>query len=300
LVSGQTVWEHPEIGEILPSAERMTTTVLLEPESKSVLYCKVWHCLKSCQAVSKSCIYSTIEGKATFMKLNHIDLLSRSVKWTGIAGVSLLSLLISLPVGAQGQLNPNPSIFNEPPYAGKPRVSPGEVTPAPAPAQTPDPTPTETPVTPPTQEKPAPGSESGRQDVISLAEANGSFKTLISALKAAGLVETLQGEGPFTIFAPSDAAFAKLPQDALKELISEPRHRDALRKILTYHVVPGQVLSSDIKPGKVKTVEGNTIDVKVNGASGVMVNDSKVVQPDIKGSNGVIHVIDSVLLPPDV
>lgn len=132
-----------------------------------------------------------------------------------------------------------------------------------------------------------------------MAESNKQFTVLTKALKAAGLVDILQGQGPFTVFAPTDAAFAKLPQDAVQELL-RPENKEVLVKILTYHVVPGQVLSNDLKSGEVKSVEGGPISVKVNSPQDVMVNDAKVIQPDIKGSNGVIHAIDNVILPPDL
>jgi uncharacterized surface protein with fasciclin (FAS1) repeats len=134
---------------------------------------------------------------------------------------------------------------------------------------------------------------------VALAASNDSFKTLTAALKAAGLTETLSGKGPFTIFAPTDAAFAALPQDALQELL-KPENKDILVKILSYHVVPGNVASTDLKSGEVKTVEGGPVNVQVDSAKGVTVNDAKVVQPDIKASNGVIHAIDKVILPPDL
>jgi uncharacterized surface protein with fasciclin (FAS1) repeats len=134
---------------------------------------------------------------------------------------------------------------------------------------------------------------------VALAAANDSFKTLTAALKAAGLTETLSGQGPFTVFAPTDAAFAQLPQDALQELL-KPENKDILVKILTYHVVPGNVTSGDLKPGEVKTVEGGAVNVQADPAKGVSVNDASVVQPDIKASNGVIHAIDKVMLPPDL
>lgn len=134
---------------------------------------------------------------------------------------------------------------------------------------------------------------------MALAAANDSFKTLTAALKAAGLTETLSGEGPYTVFAPTDEAFAALPQDALQDLL-KPENKEILVKILTYHVVPGNVQSSALTSGAVKSVEGGAIDVKVDSASGVTVNDAKVVQSDIQASNGVIHVIDKVILPPDL
>jgi uncharacterized surface protein with fasciclin (FAS1) repeats len=136
-------------------------------------------------------------------------------------------------------------------------------------------------------------------NLVTLLEKNESFKTLAKALKAAGLTETLQGKGLFTIFAPTDAAFAKLPADALKDLL-KPENKEVLVKILTYHVVSGKVLSTDLKSGEVKTVEGGAINVKVDPVTGVTVNDAKVTQADIQGSNGVVHAIDNVILPPDL
>jgi uncharacterized surface protein with fasciclin (FAS1) repeats len=130
-----------------------------------------------------------------------------------------------------------------------------------------------------------------------LANDNGSFKTLVKALTAAGLIDTLQGEGPFTIFAPTDAAFAKLPQDALQDLL-KPENKEVLIKVLTYHVVSGKVLSSDLKSGEVKSLQGDPITVEVN--NGVQVNDATVTKADIEGSNGVIHQIDNLILPPSL
>lgn len=192
-------------------------------------------------------------------------------------------------------LNPRPSIFNEAPYNRGSQTTPSETAPVPStPSVAPTTPATETPAKPPTN-----GATSNRnKTVIALAETNSSFKTLTQALKAAGLTETLQGTGPFTIFAPTDAAFAKLPQDALNDLL-KPENKEVLIKVLTYHVVPGKVLSTDLKPGEVKSLQGDPISVKVD-ANGVAVNDGKVVQADIQGSNGVIHAIDNVILPPSL
>jgi len=192
-------------------------------------------------------------------------------------------------------LNPRPSIFDEPPYNRGSQTTPSEVAPTPS---TPAPTPT-TPATETPAQPPASGTTSNQnQTVVALAESNSSFKTLTQALKAAGLTETLKGSGPFTIFAPTDAAFAKLPQDALEDLL-KPENKEVLMKVLTYHVVPGKVLSRDLKPGEVKSLQGDPIAVKVDG-NGVVVNDGKVIQADIQGSNGVIHAIDNVILPPSL
>lgn len=142
-----------------------------------------------------------------------------------------------------------------------------------------------------------PATSAKKMTIVDVAVKNGSFKTLVTALKAAGLVETLSGKGPFTVFAPNDAAFAKLPKATLTDLL-KPENKEKLTKILTYHVVSGSVLSKDIKPGKVATVEGSDVTLKVNGKR-VMVNTAKVIKADIKTSNGVIHVIDRVILPPN-
>ncbi|MBC6434011.1 fasciclin domain-containing protein [Nostoc sp. HG1] len=194
-----------------------------------------------------------------------------------------------------GVTNPRPSIFNEPPYNRGGSVTPGEV-----PARTPRPI----PGTQPTQTLPTTPSAPGATDnqgknLLALAESNASFTTLTKALKAAGLTGALQGKDNLTIFAPTDAAFAKLPQDALQELLN-PANKEVLLKILTYHVVPGKVLSTDLKSGEVKSLEGGIINVKVDPATGVTVNDAKVTQADITGTNGVIHAIDQVILPPDL
>jgi len=130
-------------------------------------------------------------------------------------------------------------------------------------------------------------------DIVDTAAANGNFKTLVSAVQEAGLVDTLKGKGPFTVFAPTDAAFAKLPPGTLESLLKD---KQKLAAVLTYHVVPGKVMAAQVKPGKVKTVEGQSLTVsKKDGA--VMVDSAKVTMTDIVASNGVIHVIDSVVIP---
>ncbi|MDX2098705.1 MAG: fasciclin domain-containing protein, partial [Leptolyngbyaceae cyanobacterium bins.59] len=134
--------------------------------------------------------------------------------------------------------------------------------------------------------------------IVDVAAGNSSFKTLVTAVKAAGLVEVLSGKGPFTVFAPTDKAFAALPKGTLESLL-KPENRAKLQKVLTYHVVPGSVLSTAIKPGTVKTVEGGTVRLTMKG-NRVMVNGATVTTADVKASNGVIHVIDKVLLPPGI
>ncbi len=134
------------------------------------------------------------------------------------------------------------------------------------------------------------------KDIVDTAVAAGDFKTLATALKAADLVETLKGKGPFTVFAPTDAAFAKLPTGVLDDLL-KPENKKKLADILTYHVVSGKVMAADVvKLTKAKTVEGTDVSIKVAGGK-VTVNDAKVVTTDIACTNGVIHVIDTVLLP---
>ena len=134
-------------------------------------------------------------------------------------------------------------------------------------------------------------------DIVAVASGNPDFSTLVAALSAAGLVETLQGEGPFTVFAPTDAAFAALPEGLLEKLLL-PENIAALTAILTYHVVPGMVMSTDVTAGDVATVEGSTIAITTDMC--VMVNGANVVAVDVAASNGVIHVIDAVIVPPTV
>jgi uncharacterized surface protein with fasciclin (FAS1) repeats len=130
------------------------------------------------------------------------------------------------------------------------------------------------------------------KDIVDTAVAAGSFKTLATALGAAGLVDTLKGKGPFTVFAPTDEAFAKIPKADLDALLKD---KAKLTAVLTYHVVPGKVMAKDVKAGQVKTVQGSSITVTTAG--GVMVDKAKVVKTDIEADNGVIHVIDTVIMP---
>ena len=135
-------------------------------------------------------------------------------------------------------------------------------------------------------------------DIVETAVSAGSFNTLVAAVQAAGLVDTLKGGGPFTVFAPTDEAFAKLPPGTVDNLL-KPENKDQLVAILTYHVIPGRVMAADVvgKRLEVATVQGS--NVVVAGISGVYVNNNaKVIQPDVEASNGVIHVIDRVMLPP--
>ena len=130
------------------------------------------------------------------------------------------------------------------------------------------------------------------KDIVDTAVAAGDFKTLAVALEKAGLIDTLKGKGPFTVFAPTDAAFAKVPKKDLDALLAD---KSKLVAVLTYHVVPGSVMAKDVKAGKVKTVQGS--DLTVSTAGGVKVDGANVVKTDIVADNGVIHVIDSVVLP---
>ncbi|MGD1911514.1 MAG: fasciclin domain-containing protein [Rivularia sp. (in: cyanobacteria)] len=134
-------------------------------------------------------------------------------------------------------------------------------------------------------------------NIVEIAASNPNFKTLVTAVQAADLTETLSGDTKFTVFAPTDAAFAKLPKETLDKLL-KPENKAALQQILTYHVVSGTVNSQSLKSGKAKTVEGNPVHVLVNQQNGIRINKSKVIQADIKASNGIIHVIDTVLIPP--
>ena len=138
-------------------------------------------------------------------------------------------------------------------------------------------------------------AEPKSQDIVAVASKNGSFKTLVAALKAAGLVETLQGTGPFTVFAPTDEAFGKLPHGTVEDLL-KPENKAKLVAVLTYHVVAGKVMAADVKTLKAKTVNGQSLDVKVTDGH-VTVDNAKVVKTDVAASNGVIHVIDTVVLP---
>jgi uncharacterized surface protein with fasciclin (FAS1) repeats len=130
------------------------------------------------------------------------------------------------------------------------------------------------------------------KDIVDTAVGAGNFKTLAAALTAAGLIDTLKGKGPFTVFAPTDEAFAKIPKADLDALLKD---KAKLTAVLTYHVVPGKVMAKDVKAGKVKTVQGSELTISTTG--GVKVDNATVVKTDIGADNGVIHVIDSVIIP---
>lgn len=134
-----------------------------------------------------------------------------------------------------------------------------------------------------------------KKDIVEVAVEAGSFKTLVAAVQAAGLVDVLKGDGPFTVFAPTDEAFAKLPAGTVESLL-KPENKEKLVAILTYHVVGGSVKSGEIKPGGVKTVQGQEVTLSLADGA-VRVDGAKVVKADIIASNGVIHVIDAVILP---
>ena len=136
--------------------------------------------------------------------------------------------------------------------------------------------------------------KSDEMDIVDTAVSAGSFETLVTAVKAAGLVDVLKGDGPFTVFAPNDAAFAKLPEGAVAGLLED---KDALAKVLTYHVVPGKVTAADVVGlDKAETAQGQSLDIAVDGKN-VTVGGAKIIATDILASNGVIHIIDSVMMP---
>lgn len=188
-------------------------------------------------------------------------------KLSGVIAVAGASALISLPVLVQAQ--------------AQPETRPGSMTSEPAAAPEPE------------------GVTTAQtQTIVAVASSNDNFSTLKAALEAAELTDTLAGQGPFTVFAPTNAAFEALGKEKVEALL-KPENKDQLIKVLTYHVVPGQVMSADLKSGETKTVEGGEVMVMVKDGK-VKVNNAQVTQADVKASNGVIHVIDTVLLPPDL
>ncbi|MBD1827930.1 fasciclin domain-containing protein [Microcoleus vaginatus GB1-A2] len=215
---------------------------------------------------------------------------------TGFAGVIGASALIGFPAWAHITSNTNVANATQTSQvAGKVKTAaspaPTGATQAPTGAS---PAPTRTSPAP-TGASPAPTSAA--KDIVAIASGDPQFKTLTKALGAADLVATLQRKGPFTVFAPTDAAFAALPEGTVENLL-KPENKAQLTKILAYHVVPGSVVSTSLKSGDVKSVEGSALNVAVN-AGKVTVSGANVVKADIKASNGVIHVIDKVLMPPD-
>ena len=197
-------------------------------------------------------------------------------QFTGFAGVIGASALIGFPAWAH--INSNTNVATATPtqqVAGNVKIA---ASPKPKPAA-------------------SPAHSAAAKDIVAIASGDGQFKTLTKALTAAGLVPILQGKGPFTVFAPTDAAFAALGKPALDDLL-KPANKAKLTKILTYHVVSGAVLSSSLKSGDVPTVEKSKLKVVVKDGK-VTVDAATVIKADIKASNGVIHVIDKVLIPAD-
>lgn len=139
------------------------------------------------------------------------------------------------------------------------------------------------------------GAETAKADIVDIAAGADDFSTLVAAVKAAGLVDTLKGDGPFTVFAPTNAAFAALPEGTVENLL-KPENKEQLVAVLTYHVVAGKVMAADVKAGEVPTVQGSKATIKVEDGK-VMIDNATVVKTDIVASNGVIHVIDAVILP---
>jgi len=224
------------------------------------------------------------------MKADYSKSLSKFV--VGIIGVTGISLLITLPSRADEVLNPHPEVLDEAPdnrsavpSNSQPLVIPTQPTTNPGSTQPGTPTPT-------------PG-KIAHKNIVALVESNRSFTILTKALKDAGLIHVLEGPGPFTIFAPSDRAFNKLPKDALRDLL-KPENKEVLVKILTYHVVPGRILSSDLKSGEITSLQGDPITIKAEPGKAIGINDATVTTSDIQGQNGVIHEIDNVILPPSL
>ncbi len=227
--------------------------------------------------------------------LNGFGLLSAGILLAGAAvGAHATTLKQTAATIAQAPAAPTvPSVPMAPTLPGTPvpnvPTMPGATMPGDAPAAMPE-----------TKMPDKPGQDGQTADVstiVDIAGSNDSFKTLTAALKAAGLTEALSGKGPFTVFAPTDAAFAALPKGVV-EMLLKPENKAKLVKLLSYHVVSGNLLAADLKTSNVKSLQGSDIKVKV-GKTGVMVNNAMVVTADVKASNGVIHAIDKVLMPPE-
>ncbi|OUC16120.1 MAG: hypothetical protein B0A82_03405 [Alkalinema sp. CACIAM 70d] len=224
----------------------------------------------------------------------------------GLMGAGLLASSVhAMPSPAVPSTTKTPEVTTEAPASAAPAApastvptptTPASTTPTPeaAPKEIPAPGTSAEPLTPPTGD--APKTSEMPKTIVDVAGSSESFKTLTAAIQAAGLTETLSAEGPYTVFAPTDAAFAALPKGTVEKLL-KPENKQQLIKLLTYHVVPGIGMSETLKSGQVKSVEGQPITLKVD-AKGVMVNNAKVTSADIKASNGVIHAIDKVILPP--
>jgi uncharacterized surface protein with fasciclin (FAS1) repeats len=190
-------------------------------------------------------------------------------------------------IKSPAQLNQQSLVLNAPATPNKPKpTAQGQ------PASTPSPTPG-TPATPGTPTTPGTATT---PNIVELASSSSQFSKLVAAVKSAGLVEALSAEGPYTLFAPNDKAFAKVPKATLEKLL-KPANKSELQKVLKYHVIAGAVMAADVKSGKVDTAEGSSLKlVATKGA--VTVNGAKVIKADNKASNGVVHVIDTVLIPP--
>lgn len=231
--------------------------------------------------------------------LNRNSLIRQSVtkRTAGLVGVFAVGMAAILPVSAQvrtevetpaNQLKPSAEMVAPTapiaPTAPTAPVAPGTPAPISPNAQTPAPA------------RPNPSVAVTTGNIVDVASASDSFQTLVAALTEAELTEVLQGEGPFTVFAPTDAAFASLPAGSVEKLL-KPENRAMLVQILKYHVVAGAYPSADLSSGEVPTVEGRAVTITV-GDGKVMVNNANVIQPDIAATNGVIHAIDQVIVPP--
>ncbi len=139
------------------------------------------------------------------------------------------------------------------------------------------------------------GEKHNKKDIVDVASAAGVFNTLVAAVTAADLVETLKSEGPFTVFAPTDEAFAKLPEGTVESLL-KPENKDQLVAVLTYHVIPARVMAADVKAGRVATVNGSKLTLSIKNGN-VYVDNALVTKTDVKATNGVVHIIDAVILP---
>jgi uncharacterized surface protein with fasciclin (FAS1) repeats len=209
----------------------------------------------------------------------------------GLAGVVLAGTMVALPISAQVPAESSVDAMEEEmsmPEAEADMVVPTEAVEMP---ETEAPVEAEAPMPEATDEVAAADGT-----IVDIASESGAFDTLVAALTEADLTEVLAGEGPFTVFAPTDEAFAALPEGTVEQLLL-PENREILIQILTYHVVPGTVMSDQLESGEVATVEGSSVNVVV-GQETVTVNEANVVEADILATNGVIHVIDRVILPP--
>lgn len=167
-------------------------------------------------------------------------------------------------------------------------------------AQTPTNTPAAQTDDPAVTGSPAPTAQQGMGTVVDVAASEQSLSTLTTVIQEAGLTETLQQDGPYTVFAPTDQAFAEIPEETRERLL-QPENRETLRQILSYHVVPGQLAANELESGQIATAAGEPVNVQVDQAANqVRVNDATVTQPNLQASNGVIHIVDRVILPPGV